>query len=47
MQVANDRKADNRQKKLKDTIKAMPYLLPANTYIYYFSYNIYCSHSIY
>lgn len=29
MQVANDRKADNRQKKLKDTIKAMPYLLPA------------------
>lgn len=29
MQVANDRKAANRQKKLKDTIKAMPYLLPA------------------
>lgn len=29
MQVANDRKAANRQKKFKDTIKAMPYLLPA------------------
>lgn len=29
MQVANDRKAANRQKKFKDTIKAMPYLLPS------------------
>lgn len=29
MQVANDRKAANTQKKFKDTIKAMPYLLPA------------------
>ena len=29
MQVASDRRADKRQKRLKDTIKAMPYLLPA------------------
>ncbi|WP_419748226.1 carbohydrate ABC transporter permease [Clostridium perfringens] len=29
MQVASDRRADKRQKILKDTIKAMPYLLPA------------------
>ncbi|GAA0067441.1 MAG: sugar ABC transporter permease [Clostridium perfringens] len=29
MQVASDRSAAKKQKKLKDTIKAMPYLLPA------------------
>ena len=29
MQVASDRRADKKQKRLKDTIKAMPYLLPA------------------
>ncbi|MDK0840540.1 sugar ABC transporter permease [Clostridium perfringens] len=29
MQIASDRRADKRQKRLKDTIKAMPYLLPA------------------
>lgn len=29
MQVANDRRADKKHKRLKDTIKAMPYLLPA------------------
>ena len=29
MQVASDRRAAKKQKKLKDTIKAMPYLLPA------------------
>lgn len=29
MQVASDRRADKKHKRLKDTIKAMPYLLPA------------------
>ena len=29
MQVTSDRRADKKQKRLKDTIKAMPYLLPA------------------
>ncbi|MDV5091779.1 ABC transporter permease subunit [Clostridium perfringens] len=29
MQVMSDRRADKKQKRLKDTIKAMPYLLPA------------------
>ncbi|WP_283689726.1 carbohydrate ABC transporter permease [Clostridium perfringens] len=29
MQVASDRRADKKQKRLKDTIKAIPYLLPA------------------
>ena len=29
MQVTSDRMADKKQKRLKDTIKAMPYLLPA------------------
>ena len=29
MQVASDRRADKKQKKFKDTMKAMPYLLPS------------------
>ncbi len=50
MQVASDRRADKKHKRLKDTIKAMPYLLPnsnINNYIYYYSYSLHCSNSIY